>query len=462
MAADTGPHRLHRVTDSVRFRVTALATLAVIAVLAVGSLALVAGQRRLLRDDLEDRLRQVTADLVAGGEGRTVDDDGAYQVIGPDGAVEAASDNVTGAAPIADPPQPGRDVAVRTGAVSVDDGEFLIVTRRAPDGTVAHAAAPLDDVEEAVATLATVLALVVPAVVALLAAIVWWLVGRTLRPVASIREEVDRVQVDDLDRRVPVPASHDEIAELARTMNAMLDRVASATRRQQQFVADASHELRSPLTRIRAELEVDLAHPARADPLATHRSVLAETEGLQRLVDDLLQLARRDAGVSPQRAQPVDLDDLVLREAEWLRATGSIDVDLRAVSAAQVVGDRDQLTRAIHNLAGNAERHAERVVTFTLAELDGMAVLTVGDDGAGIPVEERERVFERFTRLDGARNPASGGSGLGLAITREIVEGHGGRISVDDTGTVGARFLVVLPAAGASSPGVTTGPATSS
>ena len=146
MAADTGRHRLHRVTGSVRFRVTVLATLAVIAVLAVGSLALVAGQRRLLRDDLEDRLRQVTVDLVAGGEGRTVDDDGAYQVIGPDGAVVAASDNVIGAAPIADPPQPGRDDAVRTGAVSVDDGEFLIVTRRASDGTVAHAAAPLDDV----------------------------------------------------------------------------------------------------------------------------------------------------------------------------------------------------------------------------------------------------------------------------------------------------------------------------
>jgi signal transduction histidine kinase len=460
MAAEVGRHRLRRLTDSVRFRVTALATLAVIGVLLVSSLVLVAGQRSLLREDLQDRLRQVAIDLVAGNEGRVVDDDGVYQVIGPGAAVVAASGNLTGADPIADPPPPGRDEVVRTQEVLDGDGEFLIVTRRGPDGTVVHAAAPLDDIDDAVATLGTVLALVVPVIVGLLAAIVWWLVGRTLRPVEAIREEVDRVQVDKLDRRVPVPVSHDEIAELARTMNAMLDRLANATRRQQQFVADASHELRSPLTRIRAELEVDLAHPDRADPLATHRSVLAETEALQRLVDDLLHLARRDAGAMPQRVESVDLDDLVLREAEWLRATGTVEVDLRAVSAAQVEGDRDQLTRAIHNLADNASRHARGTVTFTLAERDGTAVLTVRDDGAGIPADKGERVFERFTRLDDARNPSAGGSGLGLAITREIVEGHGGRITVDPACANGARFVVVLPLNGAGD--VTTAPAASS
>jgi signal transduction histidine kinase len=453
MAAEREPGRLRRVTDSVRFRVTALATLAVIVVLVVSALALVAGQRRLLRDDLEDRLRQAADGLAAGAPGQVVDDDGFYQVVDPEGAVHAASANLAGLGPVADAPAAGAAEVVRTGDVpAVDDERFLIVTRRLADGGVVHAGAPLDDVEEAADTLAAVLAILVPLIVALLAIIVWWLVGRTLRPVEAIREEVEHVRGDDLDRRVPVPASHDEIAELARTMNAMLDRVSDATRTQQRFVADASHELRSPLTRMRSELEVDLAHPERADPLATHRSVLAETVALQRLVDDLLHLARRDAGALPRRAEPVDLDDLVLHEAALLRAmTSPPAVDLRQVSAAQVTGDRDQLGRAVHNLAENAARHATRTVTFALTERDGTAVLEVGDDGPGIPEGERERAFERFTRLDEARTPAAGGTGLGLAITREIVQAHGGRITIDPARPTGTTFVVVLPIDHASS-----------
>jgi signal transduction histidine kinase len=464
MAAEREPGRLRRVMDSVRFRVTALATLAVIVVLVVSALALVAGQRRLLRDDLEDRLRQAAAGAAAGAPGQVVDDDGFYQVVGPDGTVDAASDNLAGASPVADDPPAGTEEVVRTGDVpSIDDERFLIVSRRLAGGRVVHAGAPLDDVEEAADTLAAVLAILVPLIVALLAIIVWWLVGRTLQPVEAIREEVDHLRGDDLDRRVPVPASHDEIAELARTMNAMLDRVADATRTQQRFVGDASHELRSPLTRIRSELEVDLAHPDRADPLATHRSVLAETVALQRLVDDLLHLARRDAGALPRRAEPVDLDDLVLREAELLRSmTSPPTVDLRQVSAAQVTGDRDQLARAVHNLAENAARHAVRTVSFALAERDGTAVLEVGDDGPGIPAGERERVFERFTRLDEARTFAAGGTGLGLAITREIVQAHGGRITIDPARPTGTTFVVVLPIDGLSASPVTSGPAPTS
>jgi signal transduction histidine kinase len=235
-----------------------------------------------------------------------------------------------------------------------------------------------------------------------LAAVVWWVVGRTLRPV-----EV-------------------------------------ANRRQQRFIADASHELRSPLARMRSELEVDLAHREGSDPWRTHRSVLDEIERLQRLVDDLLQFARTDAAGSPPAASVVDLDDLVLAEAERMRANGRLRVDISALSAAQLVGDPDGLARAIRNLADNAAQHARTTVAFSLAESDGHAVLAVTDDGPGIPPGEAERVFERFTRLDPARQ-TDGGAGLGLAIAREIVTRHGGTITVDPERDAGARLVVTLP-----------------
>jgi signal transduction histidine kinase len=269
-----------------------------------------------------------------------------------------------------------------------------------------------------------------------------------LRPVEAIRNEVAMIGGKDLERRVSVPAGDDEIARLARTMNGMLGRIETATRRQQQFVADASHELRNPLTRIRSELEVDAAHPESADLAATHRSILDETIALQQLVDDLLQLARADAGVAatPATRGPVDLDDVVLREAARLRASAAtITVDTSNVSGAQVSGDPAQLTRVVRNLADNAARHAAAAVTFTLTEQDHSAVLTVTDDGPGIPAEDRERVFERFTRVDDARNAAHGGAGLGLSITREIVQAHGGRVAIDPDHAPGTRVVVVLP-----------------
>jgi signal transduction histidine kinase len=278
---------------------------------------------------------------------------------------------------------------------------------------------------------------------------VWWLVGRTLRPVEAIRREVAGIGAGGagLDRRVPVPAGDDEVSRLARTMNGMLDRIEDAARRQQRFVADASHELRSPLARVRAEVEVDLAHPGGADPDATAASVLAEVVAMQHLVDDLLALARADAGVDAGERGPVDLDDLVDRQARRLRAAGRVAVDSRGVSAAQVVGDRDQLARAIGNVVDNAARHARTTVTLAVREDGGTAVVSVADDGPGIPPERRDDVFERFHRLDGARTAPAGGAGLGLAIAREIVVAHGGTIVVDPAHGPGARLVITLPLA---------------
>jgi signal transduction histidine kinase len=217
-----------------------------------------------------------------------------------------------------------------------------------------------------------------------------------------------------------------------------------AADRQRQFVADASHELRSPLARMRAELEVDLAHPDSADKAGTAASVLAETITLQRLVDDLLLLARGDAGALDRgRLGPVDLDEVVEARVAAFRSAGEPRIDATGVRPVQVAGHPDQLQRAVANLLDNAVRHARDRIVVTLDEGPGGVELAVADDGPGVPQADRDRIFERFTRLDDARSTRDGGAGLGLAIARDIAERHGGTLSVD--GSSGARFVLRLP-----------------
>jgi signal transduction histidine kinase len=200
---------------------------------------------------------------------------------------------------------------------------------------------------------------------------------------------------------------------------------------------------------MRAELEVDAAHPESADSEATATSVLAETVGVQRLVDDLLLLARGDAGaLAALRREPVDLDDIVDTVVGNLRRAGERRIDTRGVQPVQVAADRAQLERLVGNLLDNAVRHARDRVGVTLTPTPGGgAELTVADDGPGIPPADRDRVFERFTRLDDSRSAAGGGAGLGLAIARDIAERHGGTLTLDVGGPAGARFVLTLPVA---------------
>ncbi len=442
---------------TVRFRITALATLAVLAVLGLASVGLIVAQRQTLTQGLQEavsvRVDEIEAFVVAGRVPAILtdlgDDDTVAQVVLADGTLVATSTNVADLPPIGAAPPSGTRELVSTIQLRPNaESTFRLVSRRVdgPDGPVViHVAASLDEVDESARVVASSLTVVVPSAAAILAALVWWLVGRTLRPVEAIRVQVAGIGSADLQRRVPEPRGDDEIARLARTMNAMLERVETAARRQQAFVADASHELRSPLTRIRSEIEVDLAHPDRADPAATQRSVLEETTALERLVADLLHLARSDATAGELRREAVDLDDIVLSEVRRLRASSDVDVDAGGVTAAQIHGDRDQLARLVRNLLDNAGRHASRTVTITLAEHGGDAVLVVEDDGPGIPADQTDRVFERFTRLDDARAQSSGGTGLGLAICRDIVGRHGGTVAIDPDHAPGARFVVSIP-----------------
>ena len=436
----------------IRSRITATATLVVLAVLVVTAIALTFVQRRLLTDNLDDSLAANSVAVEAAIDREPLDrrlvsqgdDDAVAQVVDDKGTVIAATENLEGEAAL---PALGRgdDRRVRSMSLPVDDDRYRVLSRRVGSFTI-HTGATIDDVDESVSALRAGLLVVIPLVTFTLAALIWWLVGRTLRPVEAIRREVADISGHNLDRRVPEPASRDEVAELARTMNEMLERVERAAENQHRFVADASHELRSPLARMRAELEIDVGHPATADLAATHRSLLEETEHLQRLVEDLLVLARTDANAfANRRVREIDLDDIVLRETQRIRAATSVTINAGAVSAAQVQGDPDELTRVVRNLLDNAVRHARTAVTVALVESDGQATLTVADDGLGIAATDQVRIFERFVRLDEARSAHDGGSGLGLAIARELVERNGGTIRLDRDHSPGARFVVRIP-----------------
>jgi signal transduction histidine kinase len=434
---------------TVRWRVTLIATFAVALVLVVAGAVLVVVQRRVLTDQLDEALAadaaRVIAPMEAGAEPDlrvSTDDEAVAQIVTADGEVLFVSTPAIASELIATPP------AEATAVTRTISGQRVVSQQFQSGGRdlVVHVAAPLDDVDESVGALVLTLAFSVPSVTAILAAVVWLLVGRTLRPVERIRTEVAGIGLRELDRRVPQPAGHDEIARLAETMNEMLDRLDASNQQQQRFVADASHELRTPLARIRSELEVARHGDAPIEE-ALVASVLEDVDALQRLTDDLLVLARSDAGVSEGDGRPVDLDDVVLEEVR-ARPASAVTVDIRRVSAAQVLGHRDQLRRVVGNLLDNAVRHATRMVTLSLGERDGVVTLAVADDGPGIPTDRQADVFERFRRVDDARAAERGGTGLGLAIVRDLVEQHGGTVSVDPAYDAGARFVVTLPATG--------------
>ncbi|GAA4208057.1 HAMP domain-containing sensor histidine kinase [Streptosporangium oxazolinicum] len=271
----------------------------------------------------------------------------------------------------------------------------------------------------------------------------WHLAGRTLAPVERIRTEMAEITASDLSRRMPVPATEDEMAQLTETINATLERLEHAVENQRRFASDASHELRTPLTGLRTKLELAIFDPESENPLETMRSALADAERLQVLIEDLLLLARLDAGVRGP-PEPIDLAELVVSEVE--RRPSRHEVLLKLDPGVVVRGSRVQLGRLLTNLLANADRHAVSEVRVQVRGERDEAVLEVTDDGLGIPAGERERVFQRFTRLDSARSRDAGGTGLGLPIARDIAMAHRGRLyAADSTTGRGARLVLRLP-----------------
>jgi signal transduction histidine kinase len=303
-------------------------------------------------------------------------------------------------------------------------------------------AAPLTAVDATTHTLLFYLLWGVPLLILVAGVTTYLFSGRALRPVEAMRKQVSAMTEKELGQRVPVPPARDEVGRLAETMNDMLARLQDAQGVQRRFVADASHELRSPLATIATGLE--LMQNGTVDG-STITALRGEAARLNNLVDGLILLARADErGLQPRREE-VDLDEVA--ELERGRpAEGAVVAEVRAVPV-RVIGDRGQLARVVRNLVDNARRHARSRVLVTVGRDGNTAVLEVSDDGPGVPQADRARVFERFVRLDDARARADGGSGLGLAIVAEVVAAHGGTVEVADGPDGGALFRVRIPAA---------------
>ena len=275
-----------------------------------------------------------------------------------------------------------------------------------------------------------------------LAAVFALVAGTGLRPVRRMTLEASSIEIGGLDRRLADPGTGDELDDLATTLNGMLDRVSQGVATERRFVADAAHELRSPIAASTAMLEVSL-RTEDLDWKTAATSVLDEQRRLAALVDDLVLLARLDdAGRATEATETVMVDDIVVAEAS---RPFTATIEVVRIEPVPVEADRRSIERVVRNLLSNADRHAATRLEVRLGTTATHGVLHVDDDGPGIPVEQRSRIFDRFARLDDARSRDAGGSGIGLAIVKQVVELHGGTVEITDGPLGGARFTVTLP-----------------
>ncbi|MEU1881578.1 HAMP domain-containing sensor histidine kinase [Streptosporangium sp. NPDC020072] len=439
---------------SIRARATLTTVMIFAVILGIGS----AATSLAIRAWLSDRAVQLVSQAArqAYEVNRRVNDDilptqqvRRLQVIARDGRVLAASLAMRGRPPITRAWPPDNDNRVETRSCATRAGErtcFVVVglldTNAPAGGVMVYAATP----ESALVTGHTLefgLAGLSLVLLALLGWGTWRAVGRTLEPVDEMREEMASISASDLGRRLTVGDDETEFCALTRTINTTLERLDQAAERQRRFVSDASHELRTPLTGLRTKLELALSDPEFEDHSQTIRSALNDAERLQAIVNDLLLLAHLDAGVTGD-PESIDLGELVAGEVR--RRPSRHEIRTHLAPDVVVRGDRLQLTRLLTNLLANADRHAANKVDVHVARQDGDAVIEIADDGHGIPPEERERIFQRFARLDSARSRDAGGTGLGLPIARDIASAHQGVLyAATSTNGQGARLVLKLP-----------------
>ncbi|AXE88689.1 MULTISPECIES: HAMP domain-containing sensor histidine kinase [unclassified Streptomyces] len=476
---------MRRLFGSVRARATLAATLVVaVALVAAGAAVLLSLRSNLMGEagtQAERSARAVASELAAGTPYDKLSgldgDVGPVQVLDEDKRLVAVSEDLerisgtdservkaqppaavprgdadndadddaddSGSREALEPGEISGESVFRNGSATVDgeteDYRFAAVEVETHDRghLKVFAGAPLAAEHGAVRSALTVMLIGFPLLLGVVAGVTWLVTRRALRPVEGIRREMAAItQSEDLARRVPEPDTHDEIARLASTTNETLAALEKSVERQRRFVADASHELRSPIASLRTQLEVAAAHPELLDL----DGAVEDTVRLQRLAADLLLLARLDAGERLGDAK-VDLAGLAREEAEG--RTG-VTVDAEPV---EVAGSRGQLGRVLANLLDNAQRHAREAVTVSVRREGDRAVVGVADDGDGVPEADRERIFERFVRLDAARSRDDGGAGLGLAIARDVAVRHGGTLTAGQGPAGGALFELRLPLA---------------
>ncbi len=438
-----------------RTRLTLVATVLMAVGLVLGSLLVVHVLRSSLLSSIDRTARARAADVAVLAETEQL----ATVIALPPGTATVqlldADARVVSASPGSDhlvPLVSGEDLAdVRAGgtvevsAARTGTGDRLhVVGANVGDRTVLVGTSVLA-VDASLDVVRTAVLVVAPLLLLGFATACWLLVGSALRPVSALRDGAEQIAATGVQGRLPVPAARDELRRLAETLNGMLERLEAASARQLAFVADAAHELRSPLASVRTQLEVARLHPSAADWEGTADEVLEDVERLSRLVADLLLLARLDDTRAPAAAaQRVELAALARTLAG--RSPFRVPVTVSADEAIAVDADYDGLDRALRNLVDNAVRHARTAVTVRVSGDDSDAVVEVVDDGPGIAPADRERVFTRFTRLDAARTGLDGGSGLGLAIVRDLLHAYGGTVTLSDA-QPGVRAVVRLPRA---------------
>ncbi|MEO3796509.1 HAMP domain-containing sensor histidine kinase [Nonomuraea sp. B10E15] len=442
---------------SIRARLTAIATaIAALVLFATSTFMLVTvpdSLRDVVRDRVEVSVRRIASDARAGDLSTALEAPARVhflEVVTPRGDVLAATTGRHVDRKLREfrPSELDKLYISETWARQEQNGDethFLVMsmTVSTPDGPVTvYGASSLADVDRAITWFEAQTFVVTPLILASVAGITWLVVGFALRPVERIRAKLAEITGHDLSRRVPVPDTGDEITDLATTTNDTLDRLERSAETQRRFVADASHELRSPIAGLRTQLEVANAIPDETDWPATGAVALTAVERLTGIIDELLMLARLDAGtVAPRRV--VDVCRLCVDQVRR-RGDSRVVIVPDLCASAPVYGSPVQIDRLLTNLLDNATRHADTRIDLEVAVTDGQVVATVTDDGEGIAPEDRERVFERFTRLDSAKAKDQSGSGLGLPLSREIALSHGGTLTIADH-SPGARFVLVLP-----------------
>ncbi|MGU3435942.1 ATP-binding protein [Actinomycetes bacterium M1A6_2h] len=331
------------------------------------------------------------------------------------------------------PRQPQGHVSVDTATVSSPSGNVTVVLG-VGDGNA----------DATISRVAVLLAILAPVITIIASLATYLLVGRSLRSMERLRRRVSEITAADLSERLPMSPRRDEIAALSETMNDMLGRLEDGQSAQRRFVSDASHELRSPLATIAGALELGRENLDTLDNELLDGTLLPEVARVQHIVEDLLLLARADERGVAFETTDVDLDDVARNEGRLLQDLHPHEVVLQ-LSPTRIKGDTGAVTRIIRNLVDNAARYARSRIDIDAFHDNNTAYLVVGDDGPGIPASERNRVFDRFVRLDENRTRARGGAGLGLAIVAELVAAHRGSVEITDRPGGGARVTVRFP-----------------
>ncbi len=436
---------------SLRARLMTIGLLGLAVALAVGSIALYVALSVANRHDLDrraDATAAQVAELVTTGrlpDPIPVTGTESVQVVDANGRVLSASANGDRLTPLLTTDELA---AARTSPVTISGSRLGMSSTLRVSATPVSAASgapvvvvaePVSDLARSQHLLVVTLLVTYPLLLLVLGLIAWRVIGAALRPVESLRSAAERVSGSGHDERLPVPESRDEVHALAVTLNSMLERLAAARDREHSFVANVAHELRSPLASLRVQVDVAGRHGATDEDRA---DLGAEVDRLSALVDDLLVLARLDAGDPLPDPEPPALPSLVL---PGFASSDPPAVVLGPVTDGTVPMSRLELERVVGNLVTNARRHARSRVDVSFRRTAVSVVVAVADDGSGVPEADRERVFDRFARLDDARDRDSGGTGLGLAIARELVRRRGGDIVLGEASPGGLLAEVVFP-----------------